>query len=82
MIRDAFDELARTLAARDMLAGRRGTFGAAERVIAGVAGVGFKVAPEPVRAAPPAAPAPVPPPATAPSEDAQVASTTDTDRPE
>lgn len=50
MDRDAFAELTKALAARDLVLGRRGTFGAAERVTAAVATVGYTVAPEPVRA--------------------------------
>lgn len=56
--RDGFGELARALAARDLLAGRRGTFGAAERVAAGIAAVGFRVAPPPPRRAPDPSPRP------------------------
>jgi hypothetical protein len=56
--RDAFEELVRALAARDLLSGRRGTFGAVERVVDGVEGVGFKVAPPPARRAPDAEPRP------------------------
>ena len=49
--RDAFSELASALAARDLVAGRRGTPGAAERVVAAVASVGYRIAPVRVIAA-------------------------------
>ncbi len=71
--RDAFEELARALAARDLLAGRRGTYAAAERVSAGVASVGFRVASGRARAAAPE-PAPEPEPAPDTADQPDVAS--------
>jgi len=43
--RDAFAQLASALAVRDLVAGRRGTFDALERVAAAVESVGYRVAP-------------------------------------
>jgi hypothetical protein len=49
--RDAFAELVTALAARDLVAGRRGTFSAAERLTAAAAAVGYRVAADPAPAA-------------------------------